>query len=580
MNISAFYHKSCDQYCYALNEEELVINLITGKDIKKVEIKYGDPYISGIAGGNWQWDGDIACMNLEMELKYHYVWSITLKPAYKRLKYFFMISDDVTVVNYLEEGILTDEELSFRLIPRMFNYAWLNSIDVIKTPDWVKNTMWYQIFPERFMNGNKDNDPSCVIEWDSKDVMSNDDFYGGDLQGIIDKLDYIKDLGLNGIYMTPVFEAQSSHKYDTTDYFKVDSMFGTNEDLKTLISEAHEKGIKVMLDVVFNHCGPKFAPWLDVLEKKEQSVYKDWFIVNDFDDIAALRDTKDGRFYSFAFSNDMPKLNTNNLEVQNYLLDCVRFYIEEFDCDGLRLDVANEVSHDFWKKMHRLCKELKPDFYILGEIWYNSSEWLRGDEFDSVMNYPFTTSILNFFHTKSYPVSNLIQELNDCYMMYPRQVNDVMFNLLDSHDTQRISNLDSNVDVIYQQLLMLFTSQGTPSVFYGTEILMHGAHDPHCRRCMPWKQIDDGIYDEKITMFKRLTKLRSDYSCLNSGKLSWNTHENNRVIEYIKQDSNQKLRIIINASSEHLDIKVGKVVLANKFDKQLEPNGFIVEELE
>ena len=173
-------------------------------------------------------------------------------------------------------------------------------------------------------------------------------------------------------------EAESNHKYDTTDYTKIDPAFGDEETMKALCREAHEKGIRIMVDAVFNHCGRKFAPWMDVLEHGKDSRYADWFMIEDWEQIGKRADTRDRRFYSFAFTDAMPKLNTNNEEVIEYFCEICEDWIRKFDIDGIRFDVGNEVSHRFLKRIREHLKVVKPDLYLLGEIWHDASQWLQG----------------------------------------------------------------------------------------------------------------------------------------------------------------------------------------------------------
>ncbi|EGL82787.1 alpha amylase catalytic region [Caldalkalibacillus thermarum TA2.A1] len=220
-----------------------------------------------------------------------------------------------------------------------------------------------------------------------------DNFFGGDLQGVIDHIDHLTELGVNAIYFTPIFEAYSNHKYDTIDYLQVDKHFGNNELLKTLVDVCHQNGIRVMLDAVFNHAGYYFPPFQDVLKHQEKSKYKDWFHLREFPIQTEPRPNYD----TFAFTPFMPKFNTENPEVKEYLLNVAKYWIEEVGIDGWRLDVANEVDHAFWREFLKVVKQAKPDAYILGEIWHNALPWLQGDQFDAVMNYPVTNAALDFF---------------------------------------------------------------------------------------------------------------------------------------------------------------------------------------
>lgn len=585
MEFGSIYHRTSDNYCYPLNEYDLIINLKTGYDIKEVYIHYEDPFINGILGGKEKWQSRREKIYYKKRLKNHIWWTTTLKPEFKRCKYYFeLVTEDETWF-YLEDGFYTKEHIeNSKGLMQCFTFPWMNSEDIIKTPKWVNDTVWYQIFPERFCNGDATRNPESVKPWAGfNDKVSNEEFYGGDLQGIIDKIDYLKDLGITGIYLTPINESPSSHKYDTKDYTNIDPHFGNKEVMKNLVRIAHEKGIRVMLDGVFNHCGYEFAPWQDVVEKGPNSKYYNWFMVNKWPFEERGQNARKGNYYSFAFSDNMPKLNTNNKELRDYFLDICEMWVREYDVDGLRLDVANEVSHKFCKELRSRMKEIKDDFYILGEIWHDSIEWLKGDEFDAVMNYPLSGSISDFWLDEELTKEDFEYSINRCYTMYMQQNNDVLFNLLDSHDTERLINRCQNLDKFYQQLAVLFSMPGTVCIFYGTEIALEGAHDPDCRRCMPWGEIEDGKYDDRIEMIKKLISIRKNEPILRSRNFHFtNDLKGDRIVEYIKLDDyNHKIKVILNCSKEDIEIEdEGINLFTNLYEKNiLKSNGIIIKRI-
>ncbi len=579
MLLSAIYHRMSEQYCYPLDQDNLIINIKTGYDIDKVYIIYGDPYDAGIMGGNEQWNGQREEIVYKKRLKNHVWWTTTLQPQYKRCKYYFELHAGEECMFFFEDGFLTKEEmdqtgktLSYFIMP------WMNPADVCKTPAWVNDTVWYQIFPERFCNGDKSIDPENVLPWQSGKVDFHD-FYGGDIRGIRDRLPYLRDLGITGLYLNPVFESTSNHKYNTRDYKKVDPHFGTNEDLRMLVKEAHDMGIRVMLDAVFNHTGADHPMWIDVLEKGRDSKYADWYMVNRWP-VEQDGDTRDGRYYSFAFARYMPKLNTNNPEVQDYLLDIIKFWIETFDIDGLRFDVGNEISHSFLKAVRYMTSHLKDDFYLLGEIWHDSITWLLGDEYDSVMNYPLATAIADFWVYKNRGRETFEYDINRCFTMYYSQVNDVLFNLLDSHDTNRLlDKAENNIDIFYQQLAVLFTMPGSPCIYYGTEVAMEGSYDPDCRRCMPWDEIDSGKKDAEISEMKKLISMRQSLQSCKSRNFHFpNDVYGDRVISYEKIGENETIQIYLNCEEKEVEIDTvdfDEVIYSRKWRTGEGLNGFL-----
>ncbi len=583
MEFTGVYHKTSEQMSYPLDEDRLVINLKTGYDVKKVFIHHGDPFDAGILGGNEKWTGKREEIVYTKRLPHQLWWTTTLTPPYKRCKYYFELHTEDEVWYYFEDGFLTEEQVNMegRLL-QYFIVPWMNPADVNRTPAWVNDTVWYQIFPDRFCNGNPGKKDPDVLPWQTGKV-TNSEKYGGDLEGIRQKLPYLQDLGITGIYLNPVMEAETNHKYDTTDYTKIDPSFGDDESMRRLVSEAHDRGIRIMLDAVFNHCGRKFHPWRDVQEKGPDSEYADWFMVQDWSEIGKHGDTRDGRFYSFAFADWMPKINTNNEEVINYFCHVCEDWIRKYDIDGIRFDVGNEVSHRFLKRMREHLKKIKPDIYLLGEIWHDASQWLAGDEYDSVMNYPLMSGIHDFFLDRTMGKDEFEYMVNRCYTMYMQQNNNVLFNLLDSHDTERLMNRFHDLDRFYQQLAVLFTLPGSPCIYYGTEIAMEGGFDPDCRRCMPWDQIGTEENQERIRQIKRLIRLRKKEETFRSLHFHFpGRYENRRCAEYIKLDEEgRKTEVILNCSDEAAKVgEAGEVLFARNYQNGiLEKNGTLIRRI-
>lgn len=583
MEFTGVYHKTSEQMSYPLDEDRLVINLKTGYDVKQVFIHHGDPFDAGILGGSEKWTGKREEIVYKKRLPHQLWWTTTLTPPYKRCKYYFELHTEDEVWYYFEDGFLTEEQVNMegRLL-QYFIVPWMNPADVNRTPAWVNDTVWYQIFPDRFCcGGTGKNDPD-VLPWQTGKV-TNREKYGGDLEGIRQKLPYLQDLGITGIYLNPIMEAETSHKYDTKDYTKIDPSFGDDGTMKRLVSEAHERGIRIMLDAVFNHCGSKFAPWLDVQEKGRESEYADWFMVQDWDEIGKQGDTRDGRFYSFAFADWMPKLNTNNEEVIDYFCKVCEGWIRKYDIDGIRFDVGNEVSHRFLKRMREHLKKIKPDIYLLGEIWHDASQWLAGDEYDSVMNYPLMSGIHDFFLDQTMGKEEFEYMVNCCYTMYMQQNNNVLFNLLDSHDTERLMNRFHDLDKFYQQLAVLFTLPGSPCIYYGTEIAMEGGFDPDCRRCMPWDEIGTEENQRRIGQMKTLIRLRKNEETFRSLHFHFPDRiENRRCVEYIKLDeAGRKIEVLLNCSDETVKAGgTGEVLFARNYQNGiLEKNGTLIRRI-
>ena len=599
MNLAALQHKAFDNFCYPLDENTLEINLLTAKDVKKVILVYGDPFSGGIMGGDWKWQGTELEMVCSAELQFNYKWTQTIKPEFKRARYYFKIYGENESFIFCEKGICDIDET---LYYGFFTFPWMNPCDVIKVPEWAVNTVWYQIFPSRFSRGKTRYKQENLLEWAEPDVKMEhvpgkpEPCYGGNLSGIIDRLAYLKELGISGIYMTPINKAHSQHKYDTTDYLKIDPSFGDRKIMKKLVRASHERGIRVMLDGVFNHSGYFFKPWQDVLKKREKSKYKDWFMINDFDfgepGFGKNGNAGKGKFYSFAFVDYMPKLNTNNPRVRDYICSVCERWVKDYDIDGLRLDVANEISHVLCQELRTRMNKLKPDFYIIGEIWHNSLPWLRGGEFDSVMNYPLQNSIADFCIDEKISSKDFEYAINNCYSMYPRQINRVLFNQMDSHDTIRILNrMKMDKDLARLALVLLFSMPGSACIYYGTEILLEGGHDPDCRRCMPWSHIQNGEYDKELAFMKALIHLRKTHPAMTGSYISFcktasETVQSNRVVKFEKtsEDKAEKLLVIVNCGNESVSCpeisgQASVLFSQNYKDSVLGENGFVIVSL-
>lgn len=577
MNLAAISHKSTFSDCYARNADEVVINLRTGKDVTAVTIIHDDPFAHGCMGHR-PWEGTPAEMTCRWELKNNLVWSVTLRPQFKREQYYFSVTDGDENLLLFEDGFYTPEDAEKQgRMKQYFKFPWLNPTDVITPPDWINGTIWYQIMPDRFCRGDRNPKRMPTRKWSDAKNIHFWDSYGGDLKGIISKLEYLRDLGITGIYMTPIFRSNSNHKYNTFDYDAIDPDFGTEEELIQLVEKAHSLGIRVMLDAVFNHCGTEFGPWKDVVQRGPESPYWDWFFVNQWPLPKLSRNTEDGQYFSFAFGTMMPKLNTNNPEVTGYCLQRCTHWVQDWHIDGIRFDVGNEVSHKFLKELNRGLKALNPEVFLLGEIWHDSTPWLQGDEYDSVMNYPFMESLHNFW-LDDQSSEELMYSVNRCLTLYPQQLNDVLFNFLDTHDTMRAVTRCGSRDIFYQQLTVLMTMPGSACIYYGTEIALPGGDDPDCRRPMPWDKIETGKCDRALRDCKALIELRKAYPEARTGEICWkHDPQRPRFVRYGRyvEGGERVLTVYLNAGdkAEKLNPE-GKLLFGRNFrGKTLMPGG-------
>lgn len=498
MNRYAVYHMPDSQYCFPVSEKEIVLRLRTAKnDIQKAYVIYENKYDFGVKQKKTE-----MTKAFEGELFDYFTIKLTLEDT--RLAYVFYIYDGEEYYYFSEDGITKEYDYTLGYY-NFFQYPYINKADIMHDVLWMHNAVFYQIFVDRFAMGDANKDKTYInCKWG--DVPTPSTFAGGDLVGICENLDYIKSLGVNAIYLTPVFESDSNHKYDIIDYMKTDSQFGGNAALKNLIDTAHKKGMRIVLDAVFNHCSYKLEQFQDCLKNGRKSKYYDWFIIHgDKPDMDKLN------YEMFGPCNYMPKLNTSNAEVQRFLIDIACHYLKEYKIDGWRLDVSDEVSHDFWRSFRKKVKEINEDAVIIGENWHDASNCLRGEQYDSIMNYSFTKCMLDYFATNSKDACQAAWKLCDILMRNTDTVNNMMLNLLDSHDTHRFyTQVGCDIQKLKSALCILFLFKGTPCIYYGTEVLMEGGYDPDCRRCMDFSRCNEE--DKNIISFiNKLSALRKQY---------------------------------------------------------------------
>ncbi|MGZ0039397.1 alpha-glycosidase [Paenibacillus ottowii] len=537
MLLEAIYHHPKRNWAFGYDDETIFLRLRTKKnDVVAVHALAVDKY---------DWDRTrqlIPMSKFATDDRFDY-YECVVKPTHRRLKYGFLLEDGEEQIWMNEDDFTTQEPQN---ADKLFQYPFLNPIDILKPPAWVKDAIFYQIFPERFANGNPSISPEGAEDWGG--TPQRDNFFGGDLQGILDHLDHLSELGINAIYMTPVFKATTNHKYDTEDYMEVDPHFGDKQILKKLIEACHDRGIRVLLDAVFNHSGRTFKPFVDVLEKGDCSPYRDWFHVHSFP-----LEVNDGKptYDTFGLEPMMPKLNTEHPEVKKYLLNVAKYWIEEIGIDGWRLDVADEVDHAFWREFRTTVKQANPEAYILGEMWNESSEWLQGDQFDATMNYPFTYAVNDFFVKKVTDAQSFAFAIGRQLARYPLQASEVAFNLLDSHDTPRLLTLcGGDKRLMRLAALFQFTYMGAPCIFYGDEIGLDGDADPGCRQCMEWDT--DKQDHELFDFYRELIALRKAHPVLrDQGSVTFlEAQPEGASLAYERRSDEEVLLVLFNRSDE------------------------------
>jgi cyclomaltodextrinase / maltogenic alpha-amylase / neopullulanase len=417
------------------------------------------------------------------------------------------------------------------------------------TPDWVQDAIFYQIFPDRFARSNRNPSSNLPFEsWDSPPTVHG--FKGGDLYGIAEKIDYLKDLGVTALYLNPIFSSASNHRYHAYDYFNVDPLLGGNEAFHELLEKAHKNDIRIILDGVFNHASRGFWQFHHVLENGIGSPYHDWFYFDTArlygrrhwgaypttEELRALQSGQDSLnaigYRGWWNLPALPKFNTNTPAVRKFLFDVAKHWVA-LGVDGWRLDVPTEIDDDsFWQEFRYRVRQANSQAYIVGEIWHEAHRWLQGDQFDAIMNYEVTRPCLAFFSGKHLNLRVLHQQSNyrdvnhaiDAHEFanqidhnfgrYRREVTYSQLNLLDTHDTPRfLSCAGGDTDALKLAWLFLSSYPGAPCIYYGDEVGVDGEHDPDCRKSFPWEesQWDQGLRSylkEVIALRKQNPALR------------------------------------------------------------------------
>lgn len=449
-------------------------------------------------------------------------------------------------------------------------------------PEWAKGAVIYQIFPDRFANGDPDNDPAGVVAWDTAPHSRR--FHGGDLVGITQRLAYLVALGIDAIYLNPIFASPSNHRYDTVDYFAVDPALGGNAALEDLVVEAHRRKVQVILDASFNHVHPSFFAFSDLVERGKRSRYRDWFVIREWplririhpgrptwvqewmpvwaeqvgipiEEVSDPGPPVELTYESWYSVPTMPRVDLSNPQARAFMLSVARHWIERFGIDGWRMDVARYVDPDFWNDFRQDVRSVNPDAYLLSEIFGDAGNWLQGDRFDATMNYTFRSICLSFFARRQIDGTEFLDQAVRLVHTYGWETTLANHNLLSSHDTPRfLTEAAGEVWRVVLATVFQLTFPGAPGIYYGDEVGLEGGEDPGCRGAFPWDSPSVATHPVGEAI-RAITPLRRRYAALRTGDFRA-LGAKGGAIAFERRLARSRVVVIINTDENEADFEV------------------------
>ena len=548
MELTSIIHRPMSEYAFPTDERHLVFRLRTKReDLKKVTFWYAD---------RADMASELPFKPQEMPLVRRdplYDWYETvLETDWERIAYWFELTDGTETVRFA--GEVFEKQNAHIERSEYFQYPFNHRADLPRVPEWLSSAVVYNIFPDSFADGKRHiSGEKKTADWHG---LRCESLNGGTLRGITENLDWLEEMGFNCLYLNPVFVAGAYHKYDLVDYMRIDPCFGTEEDFRELVRKAHEHGIRVILDGVFNHVSQYHFSFQDVLKNGKGSPYHDWFYSLP-DPVKVPEGDEMPGYTCFSYVANMPKTDTSCPALRDYFCEVGAYWIREFDTDGWRLDVANEVNDDFLRCFRKSIKAVKPDAVIIGEVWENAEHYMHGDMLDGAMNYDFRRFCTQFFAERILTAEEFDLRLSSLLMRYNANMLPAQLNLLDGHDTCRfLTSCGGDPDRAEQAILFQMTFIGMPSVFYGDEKGMTGLTEPEYRAPMVWESRTE---TEKI--HRRMIRLRKEHSALMRGTFR-TVRTDGGLMEYEREDGNETVRIAVNTGETDAEVSpIGEILL-------------------
>ncbi len=528
MNPATIFHRPLSEYAFALDNTHYVFRLRTGRgEVVSCKFYYADRAVMTP-------ELEFFCVPMEKYRTDQYFdwYEIRLETSFERIAYYFELSDGIETMSYYGdcyELVGKPNRADYFQLP--FNHR----ADRLVVPEWTKDAIVYNIFPDSFADGKR------------KISCNSEVGLGGTIKGIADNLDYIASMGFNCIYMNPVFKAESYHRYDTLDYFEIDPQMGTKDDLKAMVEKAHSMGIRVILDGVFNHISSSHFMFRDVLEHCRDSEYYPCFY--QLPENPKIPEPNEYPEYTcFSYVANMPKTNTANPYLRQYFCDVGTYWIQEFDIDGWRLDVANELDDGFLRAFRTAVKAAKPDALIVGEVWENAAHYLNGDMLDSAMNYDFRRYCRRFFAEETVGSETFDANVSTLLLRYRENALYAQLNLLNSHDVSRYLTLcGENTDKMELSVLLQMTFPGMPCVFYGDEKGLSGTAESEYRQAMAWEK-----HHPMEDIYRSMIALRKAQPALRYGNFR-TIVASDKVYSYSRLWKDQKITVTMNLGDVPLD---------------------------
>ncbi|MDE5590275.1 MAG: glycoside hydrolase family 13 protein [Acetatifactor sp.] len=571
MEKAAVVHNPDNYFFYSTGRDTFTVKLVAkAGDVSLAALHYRDKYIPL---DKLDTRGKVPMRRVAGDGLHDY-YEAELKVNMLCIRYFFELTDSRGEVVYY--GNYSFYDRMPECIEEMFDCPQLSrEEEKYEAPEWAKGKVVYQIFVDRFATDK--NVPA--EEWYREDLGHKDSLRGS-LKGITQRIPYLKELGAEVLYLTPIFEAETTHKYDTVDYMRVDPGFGTEEDLRELTETAHGAGMYVILDAVFNHTSRHFFAFQDLQQNQEASRYRDWYYVDEFPARGELMPS----YRSFSYFGGMPKLNCRNPEVRDYIFGVIRHWTGECHVDGWRLDVADEIGRDFWREFRRELRKVNPQALIVGEIWHFNGSYLEGDQWDSVMNYHFTEAVKGFLLERTLTAKGFAERLDFVRGRLKGETVPLLWNLIDSHDTDRfLTQAGGDRKLLKLAAALQLLLPGMPMIYYGDEAGMTGKKKGSgCRRGMLWEKErqDAGL----LEYYKRLIAIRKKYPAVGRGEVHWKLREGaDRLLCWETELSGETgVAVAVNCGGDTQDCSewAGRRIAASEavFEGVLEPFQAVVLE--